>query len=50
MESWRREAQYEARVSNDIDTGLRIFAKHGYQSPTMAMPFGETQTGYLGNF
>ena len=42
------EADYEARVRDDIDEGLKILAQHGYSSSTMAMPFGETDTGYLG--
>jgi peptidoglycan/xylan/chitin deacetylase (PgdA/CDA1 family) len=35
-------AQYAARVSGDIDTGLRIMAQHGFHDLwAMAMPYGE---------
>jgi peptidoglycan/xylan/chitin deacetylase (PgdA/CDA1 family) len=35
-------AQYAARVSGDIDTGLRIMVEHGFHDlRAMAMPYGE---------
>jgi peptidoglycan/xylan/chitin deacetylase (PgdA/CDA1 family) len=39
----RREtvAHYHARVQGDITAGLQIMLRHGYPSPTMAVPFGE---------
>ena len=42
------KAEYEYRVRYDIETGLKILAQHGYSSRTMAMPFGESNIGYLG--
>lgn len=40
---------YDARITKDITVGLRILKQHGFPlSRTMAMPFGESSTGYLG--